>query len=107
MNMATKQEIFKEKLEEYLVASKEERGVILDAVCTVTKAHRKAAIRRFRTLQMKDAGIQDKRGRTATYTKAVDVALKEIWGIAHQICAERMHPQIAERSEEHTTALQS
>jgi len=96
MNMATKQEIFKEKLEEYLVASKEERGVILDAVCTVTKAHRKAAIRRFRTLQMKDAGIQDKRGRTATYTKAVDVALKEIWGIAHQICAERMHPQIAE-----------
>lgn len=96
MTMDTKQEIFEEKLAEYLTASKEEKGKILDAVCSVTKAHRKAAIRRFRTLQMKDGGVQDKRGRTAIYTKAVDAALKEIWDIAHQICAERLHPNIAE-----------
>lgn len=94
--MDTKQEVFEEKLQEYLKASKEVKGRILDAVCSVTKAHRKAAIRRFRTLQMKDKGIPNKRGRTALYTKAVGSALKEIWDIAHQICAERLHPNIGE-----------
>ena len=96
MTMDTKQEIFEEKLEEYLKASKEEKGHILDMVCGVTKAHRKAAIRRFGTLQMEDSGIPDKRGRCAIYTKSVDAALKEIWDMAHQICAERLHPNIGE-----------
>lgn len=96
MMMATKQEIFEEKLVEYLAASREEKGWILDMVCGVTKAHRKAAIRRFKTLQMDDEGIPDKRGRTALYTKAVSAALEEIWDIAHQICAERLHPLIPE-----------
>jgi len=96
MNMTTKQEIFKEKLAEYLKAFKEEKGRILDMACGVTGTHRKSAIRRFRTLQMNDAGIQDKRGRIAVYTKAVDASLREIWDMAHQICAERLHPQIAE-----------
>jgi hypothetical protein len=94
--MDTKQEIFEEKLGEYLQASKEEKGRILDAVCEVTKAHRKAAIRRFGTLQMEDDGIPDKRGRSAIYTKAVGATLKEIWDMAHQICAERLHPSIGE-----------
>lgn len=94
--MDTKQEIFEEKLGEYLKASKEEKGRILDAVCSVTKVHRKAAIRRFGTLQAEDTGIPDKRGRSAIYTKAVDAALKEIWDMARQICAERLHPMISE-----------
>jgi hypothetical protein len=92
--MATKQEIFKEKLEEYLKESKEEKGRILDAVCEVTGVHRKAAIRRFHTLQMRDHGIPERRGRPRIYTKAVDAALHELWDIAHQICAERLHPII-------------
>ena len=96
MTMDTKQEIFKENLGAYLAASKAEKGTLLDAVCAVTKAHRKAAIRRFRSLQMKDGGIPDRRGRVPLYTKAVDAGLKEIWGIAHQICAERLHPCIPE-----------
>jgi len=94
--MTTKQEIFKDKLEEYLVASKEEKGRILNMVCGVTHAHRKAAMRRFRTLQMKDEGIPDRRGRPIIYTKSVLAALKEIWECANQICAERLHPQIGE-----------
>lgn len=94
--MDTKQEVFKEKLQEYLAASKEEKGVILDIVCSVTKAHRKAAIRRFRSLQMKDKGIPDRRGRPVVYTKAVCAALKEIWECAHRICAERLHPLMGE-----------
>ena len=96
MTMDTKQEIFEEKLGEYLKASKEEKGRILDMVCGVTGAHRKAAIRRFGTLQMDNNGILDKRGRSAIYTKAVGAALKEIWDMAHQICAERLHSQISE-----------
>ena len=51
MTMATKQEIFNERLKEYLAASKEDKGRVLDAVCNVTGGNRKAAIRRFKTLQ--------------------------------------------------------
>src|SRR3989338_9135903 len=100
MTMDTKQEIFEEKLGEYLKASKEEKGRILDMVCGVTGAHRKAAVRRFGTLQMEDDGIPDKRGRLAIYTKAVGAALKEVWDMAHQICAESLHPQIPRISDE-------
>ena len=96
MTMDTKQEIFEEKLGEYLQASKEEKGHILDMVCGVTKAHRKAVVRRFKTLQLEDTGIPDKRGRSTIYTKTVGAALKEIWYMAHQICAERLHPEIPE-----------
>lgn len=96
MTMATKQEIFREKLQEYLRASRKGKGRILDAVCSITKANRKSAIRRFKTLQMQDRGIPDRRGRPVLYTKAVVAALKEIWECANEICAERLHPNIRE-----------
>jgi len=96
MNMTTKQEIFKEKLEEYLGSSKEEKGRILDMVCAVTKVHRKAATRRFRTLQIRNNNTPDKRGKPVIYDKKVITALEEIWECANQICAERLHPNIAE-----------
>ncbi len=94
--MATKQEIFQEKLAEYLTASKEEKGRILDAVCSVTGVLRKSAIRRFRTLQMKDKSIPDRRGRSRIYTNRVTGALQELCNMAHQICGERLHPMIRE-----------
>lgn len=96
MTMATKQEIFREKLDAYLRASKEEKGRILNAVCSVTGGNRKAAIRRFRTLQMRHPSFRDRRGRPVLYTKAVQAALKEIWECANEICAERLHPNIGE-----------
>jgi hypothetical protein len=96
MNMATKQVIFEEKLKEYVKASKEEKGRILNAVCSVTGARRKSAIRRFRSLQLKDKSIPDKRGRPRTYTNTVTAALKEVWDTAHQICGERLQPMIPE-----------
>lgn len=114
--METKQEIFKAKLGEYLKASRQEKGRILDAVCSITKIHRKAAIRRFKTLRIKDKNRKDRRGRPRVYTKTVTAALKEVWECANQICAERLHPAIAEYVavlkrdnmwgyDEHTTAL--
>lgn len=96
MTMATKQEVFKEKLQEYLKAAKDEKGRILDAVCSITKVGRKSAIRRFRTLQMRPHSFQEHRGRKRVYDQRVTVALKYIWEAANRICAERLHPIIPE-----------
>src|SRR3989344_3511073 len=96
MTMGTKQEIFREKLEAYLGASKEEKGRILDVVTEVTEGNRKAAIRRFRTLQTRGARVADRRGRKITYGKAVTAALNELWEIGNRVCAERLHPLLGE-----------
>lgn len=96
MTTATKQEIFKEKLREYLAAQKREKGQILDAVCGITKVNRKSAIRRFRTLQMRPSYWQERRGRKKVYDHRTTAALKEVWEAANRICAERLHPIIPE-----------
>lgn len=95
--MATKQEIFKEKLGEYLAArTKEEKGRILDAICTVTGVHRKAAIRRFRTLQLHPYDRKGKRGRKPLYGLRIIPLVRDVWEIARKICAQRLHPIIPE-----------
>lgn len=94
--MATKQEIFKEKLQEYVAASTEEKGRILDAVCQVTGGNRKAAIRRFKTLQLRPRSWQERRGRKKVYDHLVIAALKSVWEAANRICAERLEPVIPE-----------
>lgn len=96
MNMVTKQEIFKEKLQEYAAALKEEKGQILDAVCRVTGGNRKAAIRRFKTLQFRHHSWQERRGRKRIYDARTTAAIKEVWEIANRVCAERLHPIIPE-----------
>ena len=96
MTMATKQEIFKEKLGAYLSGSKEEKGRILDAVCRVVACHRKAAIRRFQTLQRRHASFHDTRGRKTEFGPDVTAAFKELWEISGRVCAERLHPVISE-----------
>lgn len=96
MTMGTKGEIFREKLEAYLSGSKEEKSRILDSVCDVTGHNRKAAIRRFKTLQMRPASSEDRRGRKILYDRAVTAALKELWEVGNRICAERLHDEIRE-----------
>lgn len=97
MNVATKQEIFKEKLSEYLAGDREEKGRILDAVCQVTSYHRKAAVRRFKTLQRRPRSwTGKKRGRRRQYGHDVTEALRELWEISGRICAERLHPMFRE-----------
>ena len=94
--MATKQEIFKEKLPEYLAArTREEKGLILDAVCSITRVHRKAAIRRFRTLQLYPR-TGKKRGRKPIYGLGVTSLIRELWELSGRICAERLYPIISE-----------
>jgi len=97
MNMATKQEIFKEKLAEYLAGDKEEKGRILDAVCGVMRCHRKAAVRRFKILQLRPrVWTGKKRGRRRWYGHEVTEAIRELWETSDRICAERLHSMIAE-----------
>lgn len=96
MHMATKKDIFKEKLAEYLEADKARKGVILDAVIEVTGMSRKAVIRRFRRVQLRDPCTGEKRGRPRYYTPDVIAALREVWDIAHEPCGENLHPMIGE-----------
>ena len=96
MTMATKQEIIKDKLSEYCKASTKEKSSILDVLEDVTGMHRKALIRRLKTLQLRSVGYEDNRGRPVVYGKAVSAALKEVWDMTHRICAERLHPMIRE-----------
>lgn len=96
MTMATKTEIFEEHLRVYLKANKKEKGKILSLVCRVTHMHPKAAIRKFRRLQMRDSTEEETRGRPVHYTHDVTLALKAVWEIAHRICAERLKSVLEE-----------
>ncbi|MBI2053433.1 MAG: hypothetical protein HYT41_01675 [Candidatus Sungbacteria bacterium] len=94
--MATKQEVFKEKLAQYLAAGKEEKGRILTAICSVTGVHRKAAIRRFRTLQLHPDTGKGRRGRKQVYGHHITSLVRELWEMSGRICAQRLHPVMPE-----------
>ncbi|MDO8470007.1 MAG: hypothetical protein Q7S84_03260, partial [bacterium] len=96
MTMETRKEIFDEFKAAYWSGSRAEKGEILDHVCAVMQLHRKAAIRRFAALQMRDPLREDGRGRSAYYTPDVTAALKDIWEAGDEVCGELLHPQIAE-----------
>ena len=96
MTMKTKRDIFNEYLTEYLKANKDQKSLLLNHVCFVTKMHRKASIRKFRALQLHDPYKQEKRGRSEYYGPDVTVALKEIWEIGNEVCGELLHPMIGE-----------
>ena len=94
--MATKKEIFKEHLAEYLQAGKARKNELLDAVCAVTKMHRKAAVRKFSVLQTRDPQKEERRGRHEYYTPDVTAALKDIWEAGYEVCGELLHAIIGE-----------
>jgi hypothetical protein len=92
--MATTNEIFQSKLTAYLSADKAGKQAILDTVCSITKLHRKAAIRKFKALQLKRSSQPEQRGRPAYYTPDVTLALRDIWSAASELCGELIHPII-------------
>ena len=96
MNMAHKQGVFEEKLEEYCRAGKVRRGEILDSVTEVSGLTRKGAIKRFRRMQMRNPYVVEQRGRPRLYTPDVIAALKDVWEIGSEACGENLHPQISE-----------
>lgn len=96
MTMGTRNEIFEEHKAAYWKAGKEEKGAILNSVCAITKMTRKAAIRRFRSLQRRDPAHEEQRGRSVYYTPDVTAALKDIWEAAGECCGELLHPVLHE-----------
>lgn len=97
MTMATKNEIFYRFLPEYLKAPKVRKSTILHSVCETTRLHRKAAIRKFRALQMHDPWVSSpRRGRPRLYTPEVIAALKFVWNVSSNLCGELLHPVIHE-----------
>lgn len=94
--MATKQDIFREHLASYLKAERRAKGAVLTHVCFITGMHRKAAVRKFRRLQVQDPGKQEARGRPTSYTPDVTLALRTVWEAGNEVCGELLHPVIAE-----------
>ena len=95
--MATKHEVIREFLEQYLVSNKQVKGRILDHLEVVVKMRRKSLIRRFGVLQMRNSRYwSDSRGRPLYYTPDTVCALKEIWEISEFLCGERLHPILRE-----------
>ena len=101
MNMATKNNIIKRYLKEYLEADKIRRSEILDTVTDVTTLHRKSVIRSFRRKQLQDPALIEHRGRPIYFTKDVDSALYTIWDTARKPCGELLFSLI----QEYTTIL--
>lgn len=95
--MATKKEVFQEHLGGYLKASRKEKTSILDDLTAVLRMHRKAVIRALKRCQMRDPWKERRTaGRPIRYGPDVTAALKEIWEISGELCAERLHPMLSE-----------
>lgn len=98
MNMTTKKDIYKEHLPAWLKArgNRKNRGEITDHLCFVTGMHRNSVPRKFKALQMRDSGREDRRGRAVYYGPAVTAALRDVWTAGDEACGELLHPQIDE-----------
>src|SRR3989344_2109925 len=104
MTTMTKHEVIEEALSQYLKAGKKAKGEILDRLEATVRMHRKAIVRRLKVIQLRRVGWDwnDRRGRQVYYTADVTEALRYVWNISHELCAERLHPIV----EEYATILQ-
>lgn len=95
MTMGTKQELFRSCLERYLTGTTKEKTRILDELAANTGMHRKAVIRALRREQCHDARLpQRRRGPKERYGPAITAALKELWEMSGELCAERLKPAL-------------
>lgn len=93
MTMATKTEVLREHLPTYLKASRKVKRAILNYLTETLGMHRKAVIRALKRQQMHDPlKPKKKSGRHLIYGSDVTAALKEIWDISSELCAERLKP---------------
>ncbi len=80
--------------ERYFLASKKEKGKILDEFTKVTGRHRKAAIRLIRHSGRSRAGM--KRGHPQEYSVVVVGALRTAWEATDRLCSKRLQPFLPE-----------
>lgn len=97
MTMATKKEVIREHLPQYLKASRTEKKEILDHLTAILGMRRKSMIRRLKREQMRDRMKPTKRpGPHLLYTPDVTAALKDVWEAGNEVCGELLHPIIGE-----------
>ena len=95
MTMATKKEVLLDHLERYLKASRQVKKEMLDYLVSTLKMHRKTIIRALKREQNRDSWKEQGRaGRPLMYGADVTTALKEVWEISGELCAERLHSVI-------------
>lgn len=96
--MATKKDIFREHLPEWLAArgNRQKRGEMTKEISRIAKVHLKSVPRSFRRVQLASPSTGKRRGRRAIYTPDVRAALYDIWDAAHWPCGELLHPLIPE-----------
>jgi hypothetical protein len=97
MTMETKDEVFKEHLEEWLECNgnRKKRGEIAKHIVFATKCHPKSVSRTFKRLQLLEAK-PERRGRPRYYDAGVATALRDVWEAGDRACGELIHPQIPE-----------
>ncbi len=78
----------------YEIATKEEKGRILEEFTKTTGLHRKSAIRLLNRPMRR--GITKRRGRKRKYGSAVVEALRSVWEASDRLCSKRLHPFIPE-----------
>jgi hypothetical protein len=98
MVMATKKDILRTHLDEWIKARKnrKKRADITQHIVFVTGMHPKSIPRAFKREQLRDRGKTERRGRPITYGPDVTAALKDVWDAANGPCGEILYPIIRE-----------
>jgi transposase InsO family protein len=96
--MATKHEVLKDHLEEWLHAKKDKkkRGEIIKIVCAAIRINPKSVPRAFRRIQMRGVDCALRSGRPTIYTPDAIAALADVWEAGNMSCGELLHPVVAE-----------
>jgi hypothetical protein len=102
--MATKHEVLRERLTDWLAAKgdRKRRKAIADLICASVKMHLKSVPRTMHRLQMRDPSlVGTNRGRRPVYGPDVTAALLTVWEAGDRPCGELLHPMV----EEYVTVL--
>lgn len=98
MTMATKHEVLKDHLDEWLQAKndKKKRGEIIKIVCAAIHINPKSVPRAFKRLQLRGGDPRPRPGRPTVYTSDAIAALFDVWEASNMSCGELLHPMILE-----------
>jgi len=98
MIMATKHEVLREHLSDWLKAKndRKERARITELVSGAIRIHPKSVPRAFKRLQLRGKDERRRPGRPRIYTPNVIAALKDVWECGDGCCGELLHPMIRE-----------
>lgn len=95
MTLQSKMEYAKAVAKRYLKArTRKEKTKMLDEFCATAGYHRKAGIRKIRTINFRDPPI--KKNREKGFSAMADALLIQIWEAYGHICGERLHPFLTE-----------